>query len=402
LDLVLNKIYDMTNEVTGNVAKSEATALPIARATLVALNVIAQKYLHLLNACLLSRFIGHASSAVADTRSPIRLLAIRLVRLLCIHLPAYALQQYKELLLNAVFCSQSSTDVTSRVRKANRLLFEILTEKLGRQSLESYASTQEGWMKQLKSVDRAIRRRQSRHSGQKSISEDNDDETVVSSVSAARTTRADSIFQLLEDSDNEETVSRNGNSARSQSVWIKEGENEDPMDLLDNRSIVNRITTVQPQPSRAGGTAADKKALEDRKEIGGFKLTKDGRLLIQDLDSLVPSKSRSKRTDMDVEMNDNVNSTNKKNNHSKGDEDSEDDEDMPTTSKYRPGGKGIHRNLASSTKSSKSDHKKKGDKFEPYAYIPLRQTKGQQKVLKKTIQKTLRNNATRPKNRKAK
>lgn len=68
-------------------------------------------------------------------------------------------------------------------------------------------------------------------------------------------------------------------------------------------------------------------------------------------------------------------------------------------STYKPGGRGIHRQTAHSEamsyvsnatttngKAKKSDHKKKGDKFEPYAYIPLR-NKGRSNGLKSILKK---------------
>lgn len=93
--MVLNVIYRMANPTTADGAKSQELPLPTARSTLIAMNIVAQKYLRLLNACLLSKFVGHACSSIGDTRGPIRLLAIRLIRVLCTHLHDYALLQYK-------------------------------------------------------------------------------------------------------------------------------------------------------------------------------------------------------------------------------------------------------------------------------------------------------------------
>ena len=38
---------------------------------------------------------------------------------------------------------------------------------------------------------------------------------------------------------------------RSQSVWIREGDEEDLVDLLGRKSIIDKITTTQPKPAKA-------------------------------------------------------------------------------------------------------------------------------------------------------
>lgn len=62
---------------------------------MVALNVIAQKYVRKLNASLLNRLMAYACSCIGDGRPAVRVLVIRLMRVLTQKLPDYALQQYK-------------------------------------------------------------------------------------------------------------------------------------------------------------------------------------------------------------------------------------------------------------------------------------------------------------------
>lgn len=72
---------------------------------------------------------------------------------------------------------------------------------------------------------------------------------------------------------------------RSHSVWIREGDEEDLVDLLDRKSILDKITTTQPKPAKSTVGTSGKIPLNGAgakpKEVGGFRVTKDGRLIIQ-------------------------------------------------------------------------------------------------------------------------
>lgn len=67
----------------------------IFRSTTIALNVIAQKFVRVLDASLLSRLIAHACSWISDGRPAVRILVIRLLRMLSKKLPDYTMQQYQ-------------------------------------------------------------------------------------------------------------------------------------------------------------------------------------------------------------------------------------------------------------------------------------------------------------------
>jgi len=81
------------------------------------------------------------------------------VRVLCTRMPTYCLQQYKELILNSIFTTQTSKTSTVRVRKANVLLFEVLIEKFGAETVTRHASRSAVWVKQLKNMEKIRRRR---------------------------------------------------------------------------------------------------------------------------------------------------------------------------------------------------------------------------------------------------
>uniref|UniRef100_A0A915EEI7 Ribosomal RNA-processing protein 12-like conserved domain-containing protein n=1 Tax=Ditylenchus dipsaci TaxID=166011 RepID=A0A915EEI7_9BILA len=85
-------------------------------------------------------------------------LASRLLRILCVRLPGYALEQYKEIIVNAVFLAKPTR--TSAARKANVILLEALLDKFGMETLVRCAGKQIGWVKQLKNLEKRRRRRE--------------------------------------------------------------------------------------------------------------------------------------------------------------------------------------------------------------------------------------------------
>ena len=61
---------------------------------MVALNVLAQKYIRVLDASSISRVIAHGCSWISEERAPVRVLVIRLLRVLTQKLPDYTVEQY--------------------------------------------------------------------------------------------------------------------------------------------------------------------------------------------------------------------------------------------------------------------------------------------------------------------
>uniref|UniRef100_A0A1I7X9F1 NUC173 domain-containing protein n=1 Tax=Heterorhabditis bacteriophora TaxID=37862 RepID=A0A1I7X9F1_HETBA len=335
LNPIINRIYEMATPLSG--INNGAIDLEVARATLVALNIITQKLIKVLNVTHISRLISHACAWIGDGRPPVRILSIRLLRVLTQKMPDYVLHQYRDILLTSIFGGQLTCDVTVKVRKANRLLLEVLVKKFGVPVLEKYTSAPD-WVKQMKNIEK-INRRKERKQSEGNADEDTDDGKV---------------------------------------------------------SIINlSVTTTDPS------ILARKKAksLENKRDKdGGFKITKNGKMIIisDDIDEKRGRKRKNGLDDLDDDM---PNEDKRKREDSDAESDEYEDSDdgagkstvrstMSRVSGWRPGGQGIHRNIASSSedknKRENGDSKKKGQKLQPYAYVPLRK-KGTQKDIRKIL-----------------
>ncbi|VDK46717.1 unnamed protein product [Anisakis simplex] len=407
LELVLNLIYELATSK----ALTDPTEVPlnIAQSTMVALNMIAQKYVRKLNAALLNRLLMHACSCIRDRRPVIRVLVVRLIRVLTHKLPDYVLQQYKELIIEAVFENQLTADVTQKVRKANRLLLEEMVDKFGVETLMK-STDKSDWLKQLKAIEKIRRRRERRAEALltdantvESEVEDDEDTRSLSSKSA-RTAGADTILDMLIDSDQEsdsgvdsDKEERKSRSGRSSTVWLREGDDEDMVDLLDRETMIGKVTTVKPS-QQTNKTVSGGKGLmlsNGKKAEDGFKLSKDGKLIIQDIDALSSGRKRRQHDDVMNMVESSLNETKKK--RTVHDAESEDDDEKSGTSddnienasaansRWKPGGMGIHRDTRFEVGKTGGDVRKKGEKFEPYAYIPLRKQKGAATKMHKLI-----------------
>ncbi|MFH4975150.1 hypothetical protein AB6A40_001859 [Gnathostoma spinigerum] len=392
IGIVLNAIYEMSTPQAGK--HSGIVELEVARSTMVALNIIAQKYVRILDASNLSRVMAHACSWISDGRPAVRVIVIRLFRILVKKLPDYALQQYRDLLLQAVFDGQLTADVTVKVRKANRLLLEALVDRYGFEILLKHTSKSD-WVKQLKAIEKIRRRKERRALGLNGIGGDVEsdfgEEGDIRSLStkSSKTARADTILDLLENTDDEndsgvdaddEKRSRSGR-LKSNSVWLKEGGEDDMIDLLDRNAMIEKITTTKPAAPSAKKTNAVSENKKDN-TFGGFKLTEDGRLIIDDLDSL---SNKKRRHDAKLLEDEEVEKRRRTDSEKDNDESDSDDTETVSTRKIRwmPGGSGIHRDTSTGglkpsqhakngRKKGHGDVKKKGAKFQPYAYVPLR------------------------------
>ncbi|TKR81770.1 hypothetical protein L596_015593 [Steinernema carpocapsae] len=381
LDAVVAPIYDLVTPMAGD--ESECTInLEGSRSSLVALNIVAQKFMRLLNASALSKLVAHGCSWINDGRPPVRLLAIRLLRMLVTKMPAYAIYQFKEIILQSTF-GQLTADVTNRVRKANRLLLEALVQRFGGAEVSRNTAKPE-WLKQIKNIEKAARRkvREANGGGDADMSEDEDDsDDGRSGVSNARTANADTILGLLEDSDEEPSDDETGGPAGMRrapktagSVWLREGDDENMMDLLDQKSLIEKVTTSKPV------NPEDRK----RKEIKlpeEFKFDKKGRLVIEEILDKKPLVSRKRRAGDDIEDSDNDSDA--------GSEDKQDDKKSVAKS-YKSGGVGIHRKIGGGDSRAQQKPKfskamkvkKPGNKsnLQPYEYIPLRKQKKRKKA----------------------
>ncbi|KAG7236367.1 hypothetical protein INR49_001064 [Caranx melampygus] len=168
-----------------------------------------------------------------------------------------------------------------------------------------------------------IRKAEARTKRKKQVAEQQDDSE---SEEEAPKTKGESIEDILAESDSdlsedEGKAPKKAGKQQKGRAWLKEGEEDDPLNFLDPK-VSQRVLATNPELKKSA------------KVDHGFKVTSDGRLIIR-----------------------------------------EDEDEV----KDKAGGSGIHRPLGGSqdtgadykSKKGKGDVKKQG-KLDPYAYIPLK------------------------------
>ncbi|CAJ0558409.1 unnamed protein product, partial [Mesorhabditis spiculigera] len=394
---VINAIYALLTPKAGQ----PAISLETTRACLVALNIIAQKHIKLLDGSNLARLVAQGCTAIADSRPTVRVLGIRLVRILVVKMPPeIALHQHREPILQAFFAQDCDT-ATTQIRKANKILLDVVLDKFGQMVVEKYATDRIDWQKQIKALAKAKRRKARKAEGGEDENDSGDDDgrSVAGSQVSAKTAGADTILQLLEDSDEEDEVDKEEmmeRRSRTGSVWLREDADE-VNDLLDRNMLLNKVSTVDPSlvAKREARMAARKK------DKCGFAVTKDGKLIIDDeSDDEKPKKKKKTENVNSDDIADVIGSKkgSTKSRKAGSDDESDDNEEeddkksrvsrvsrvsgvsrKSTTSGYKPGGTGIHRDLtrpiakaARRQNKAGGDVKAKGKALEPYAYVPLK------------------------------
>ncbi|CAJ0919855.1 unnamed protein product, partial [Mesorhabditis belari] len=395
---ILYPIFTRIFEMNTPKANGKEIRLEISRACLVALNILAQKHVKVLNASHLSRLISQGCSTLAETRPTIRVLGIRLIRVLVNKMPEFALQQYRDIILQGFFDQSAGDDVTSQVRKANRILLESFVDHFGENALEKYTDKVE-WLKQIRNIVKTKRRKARKAAGlANEEGEENDDDdgvSVAGSRASARTAGADTILHLLDDSDDEEE-NEEEEDKRSQvkSVWLKEDEG-DVHDLLDRNMLLDKVSTINPTLL----AKREARLTERKKKNYGFAVTKDGKLIIDDDEEEEKASKRKKKSDDNDDLSDLLGDKKGKKGAAREEKDDYDEEEedkksrvsstsrMTTgtsksfASRYKPGGTGIHRDLSRPIATPKRKGKAGGDSIrktqpmEPYAYVPLKQLK---------------------------
>ncbi|KAJ0173282.1 hypothetical protein K1T71_011458 [Dendrolimus kikuchii] len=242
-------------------------------------------------------------------------------------------------------------------------------------------------LRNLRKIDN--RKKRSKESGRSKSDTDSDQDLPIRGTSKT-------LEEILQDSDSEmehleeEERPKQKVKGRRTKAWIQ----DDPEDIVDLADVAaaRKITATDPSQKQR---AIEVKA---KKKDGGFKTAPDGRLIISD--DMFDDDDDEPRPSGDVDS----------------DTDDTDDDEKPSTSKlikpgakrryddilsvksgkssrsrastvtvgskYRTGGKGIHRPIGSAasvasalgteykSKKAKGDVKKKG-KHDPYAYLPL-------------------------------
>ncbi|XP_020565270.1 RRP12-like protein isoform X2 [Oryzias latipes] len=214
-----------------------------------------------------------------------------------------------------------------------------------------------------------IRKAEARSKRRKQASEEQDDSA---DEEEGPKMKSESIEDILAESDSDlsedEGKGRNAQKKTGKQqkgrVWLKEGEEDDPLNFLDPK-VSQRVLATKPQPKKVV------------KGDHGFKVTSDGRLIIRE-----EEEEEAKDKDGD-EMKDILEETGVKTKSQKRkfQDDNFDDMETEPISKYKAGGSGIHRPLGQAqdwgsdykSKKGKGDVKKKG-KLDPYAYIPLKKS----------------------------
>uniref|UniRef100_A0A8C5B503 Ribosomal RNA processing 12 homolog n=1 Tax=Gadus morhua TaxID=8049 RepID=A0A8C5B503_GADMO len=185
--------------------------------------------------------------------------------------------------------------------------------------------------------------------------------------SEARTKRRkeaeEDIEDILADSDSEMSDDEGGKGGKGQKkagkqtqkgrAWLKEGEEDEPLNFLDP-TVSQRVLATNPKKkSRA-------------KELHGFKLTTDGRLIIKDGDDEEDDVKKGRRGEEASGAGSHFAARSARQGV------------QLLTVVFSAGGSGIHRPLGGGRDSGveykskgKGDVKKTG-KVDPYAYIPLR------------------------------
>ncbi|KAM8858593.1 RRP12-like protein isoform 2-T2 [Spinachia spinachia] len=173
---------------------------------------------------------------------------------------------------------------------------------------------------------------------------------------------AETDSDMSEDEGQPRNAQKKGAQPRKARAWLKEGEEDDPLNFLDPK-VSQRVLATNP-------------AKKSAKVEHGFKVTSDGRLIIRE-DDEEDAKHDDEEDKKDILEEAGVKSRSQKRKFQ--DHNSDEDMDVQPQQKYKAGGSGIHRPIAGredmgadyKSRKGKGDVMKKG-KHDPYAYIPLK------------------------------
>jgi ribosomal RNA-processing protein 12 len=178
-------------------------------------------------------------------------------------------------------------------------------------------------------------------------------------------------------------------------VWVREGADDDAvLDFLDPQAA-HRFVSINPARSKGARNAG--KDVSSSSSFGGFTVSDDGRFIVDDADDdddhgdgrKGRKANRTSGMDMDVDGDDDGARKKRKRRMGSGDSSDEDSDhqDAPQRqpqqrpasataassakrSKLNSGDK-HEKQAANSSKTQPGDAKRRGAKFEPYAYVPL-------------------------------
>ncbi|XP_013167827.1 PREDICTED: RRP12-like protein [Papilio xuthus] len=280
--------------------------------------------------------------------------------------------------------SKMSEDCKRHARLEVGYFLARMTRKYGADTIEKLVPPEdEVMLKRLRNV-RKLENRKKRVKEQKRSQTDSDSDGDMAVKGTSQT-----LEDILKDSDSEmeylDEETKPKKAKRTNKAWIQD-DVEEIVDLADV-SAARKITATDP---------TKKKVIEEKaqkKKAGGFKTAADGRLIISD-DVSDDEEEPRPSGDIDTDTDDTDNEADDKPSKllKPGNKRRYDDilsiksgrsirSKASTASKYKAGGKGIHRPLGSGasvtsagteyrSKKAKGDIKKKG-KPDPYAYLPL-------------------------------
>ncbi|XP_068623812.1 RRP12-like protein [Battus philenor] len=299
-------------------------------------------------------------------------------------LPTEVLAGSLPLIFNTL--SKMSDDCKRHSRTEIGYFLARMTRKYGAETVEKLIPTNdEVMLKRLRNI-RKMESRKKRMKDDKRGQTESDSDADMAVKGTSKT-----LEDILRDSDSEmehldeEEKPKNKAKRAKTKAWIQD-DAEEIVDLADV-SAARKITATDPR---------QKKVIEERaqkKKDGGFRTAADGRLIITDDASDDEEEPKpSGEVDSDTDDTDDEADAKPSKLLKPGSKRRYDDilsiksgrsrASTATTSKYRAGGKGIHRPLGSAasvssvagteykSKKAKGDIKKKG-KPDPYAYLPL-------------------------------
>ncbi|GMT15249.1 hypothetical protein PFISCL1PPCAC_6546, partial [Pristionchus fissidentatus] len=153
---LISYIFEQTTSPAGGTGD---VPLGAAQGCLVALNIIAQKQVKNMNASHTSQMVSHAATWMVDGRAPVRLLAIRLMRVSLQKMSAFMVDQFSELVLSSFF-SQTIDETTIKIRKANLLLLGVIMERKGIHIVQKCVADKPEWARVVKSIEKEQRRKE--------------------------------------------------------------------------------------------------------------------------------------------------------------------------------------------------------------------------------------------------
>ncbi|KAM6997818.1 RRP12-like protein [Tautogolabrus adspersus] len=212
-----------------------------------------------------------------------------------------------------------------------------------------------------KAEARTMRRKQAAEQHEDSESED---ETPKAKSKSIEEILAELDSDMSEDEGKPGKAQKKGGKQHKGRAWLKEGEEDDPLNFLDPK-VSQRVLATNPAMKKSA------------KVEHGFKVTSDGRLIIREEEEEEDVKDKDDGDIKDILEEAGIKS--KKTQKRRFRDDNDEDMDIEPQLKYKAGGSGIHRPLGGrpdfgsdyKSKKGKGDVKKTG-KLDPYAYIPLK------------------------------